>query len=181
MFNMSEEIILDFELSLAAKVLPDFIILLVHSQSVTVEESTVIGVVGTQAVFRWTVDRNGETLSVLSIFQGTEFNLSRILFLYSVGGQRFDPSLLETNYFEGRLNAALTGDVTKGPKFNCTVTLNDLQLHDSDEQFFLYAGFVGGVERGNVITLKVEGIYWFVPFFAGVVFYHERHDVRPFM
>ena len=144
--------------------------ILVHCQSVTAEESTVKGVEGTPAVFRWTVDRNNALLSSLTIFLGTEFNNSRILFSFNPTSQMFDVSELAKNYFKGRLKLGVSGNGPDDLKFNCTLTLNDLQLNDRNEQFLLYAAFVGVDDGRNVITLvEVTGIYWFLPF-VSVIF-----------
>ena len=180
MFNLSSEIILGCKLSLA-KLLSEFIIFLVHCQSVNTEKSTVNGVEGNPAVFQWTVNQSRFHLGSLLIFHGARFDSARVLFSLDMSKQILHPSMLATSSFEGHLNAAISGDVEKDSQFNCTLTLDDLQLSDRDQDFYLYASFVGAGDEGKVITLvNVQGIYWFLSFFISVVFYHERHDVRPF-
>ena len=154
---------------------------LVHCQSVNTERPTVDGIEGNPAVFQWTVNRSTFKLGSVLIFYGTVFESSRVLATLDIEQQRFNPSQLAGNLFEGRLNASISGNVVTDSKFNCTLTLDDLQLSDSGKDFYLYAAFVGGGDKGKVITLvSVQGIYWFLSFFISVVFYYERHDVRPF-
>ena len=163
-----------------AKLLPEFIIFLVHCQSVNTEVSTVNGVEGKPAVFQWTVNRSTFPLGSLRIFNGTDFDITRVLFTLDVENEIFTPSNLAKTSYKGRLNATISGDVRTGLKFNCTLTLYDLQLSDRNQKFYLYAAFVRGGEAGKVITLvDVQGIYCFCPFLLAL-FNHERHDVAAF-
>ena len=154
-------------------------IFLVHCQSVTAEKLTIDAVVGNSTKFQWLVDRNGSSLLSLLIVHGTEFSRSRILF--TMAGDKFTPALLATNDFKGRLNATISGDLEKDPKFFCTLTLNDLQLTDENESFLLHVTFSDGVIKQNVVTLReVRGIYCFFPLLLALLFFHESHDVEPF-
>ena len=180
MFNISSENYLGFKLSLAKLLsnfinFSDFITFLVNCQSVTAEKSTIDGVVGNSTKFQWTVDGNGSSLFSLLIVHGTEFSRSKILF--TLAGDKFTPTLLATNDFKGRLNATISGDLEKDPKFFCTLTFNDLQPTDENEKFLLQVVFSGGVVKENVVTLReVRGIY--LSFFISIVFYHESHDLE---
>ena len=170
MFNISSGNYLGFKLSLA-KLLSDFITFLVNCQSVTAEKSTIDAVVGNSTKFQWLVDRNGSSLLSLLIVHGTEFSRSRILF--TMAGDKFTPALLATNDFKGRLNATISGDLEKDPKFFCTLTFNDLQLTDENEKFLLHVTFSDNVIKQNVVTLReVRGIYCFLSFFISIVFCH---------
>ena len=170
--------ILGCKLSLA-KLLSEFMIFLVHCQSVTAEKSTIDAVVGNSTKFQWRVDRNGSSLVSVLIGHGTELSRSRILF--TLAGDKFTPALLATNDFKGRLNATISGYFEKDPKFFCTLTFNDLQLTDENENFLLYVVFPDGVFKQNVVTLReVRDIYCFLSFFISIVFYHESHDLEPF-
>ena len=176
MFNISSENYLGFKLSLA-KLLSDFITFsdfltfLVNCQSVTAEKSTIDGVVGNSTKFQWTVDRNGSSLLSVLIVRGTEFSISRILFTLALAEGKFTPAPLATNDFKGRLNATSIGDLEKDPKFFCTLTFNDLQLTDENENFLLHVTFADGVIKQNVVTLReVRGIYCVLSFFISIVF-----------
>ena len=125
------------------------------------------------------MDRNGNSLVSLLIVHGTEFSRPKILF--TLAGDKFTPTLLATNDFKGRLNATISGDFEKDPKFFCTLTFNDLQLTDENENLSLYVLFADGVIKQNVVTLReVRGIYCFLSFFISIVFCHESHDLEPF-
>ena len=176
MFNISSEIILGCKLSLA-KLLSEFITFLVHCQSVTAEESIVDGVVGNSSKFQWKVDRNGSTLFALLILRGIKF--SRPATLFTLVGNKLIPSELVTDGFKGRLNATISGDL-EDSSFFCTLTFNDLQLTDGNENFLLYVSFTTGAIKQKVITLgEVQGIYCFLSFFISIVFYHRSH-LEPF-
>ena len=85
-------------------------------------------------------------------------------------GSKLSPSGLATDYFKGRLTAAISGDVDNDPNFVCILTLNDLQLNDTDESIYLYAAFIGDND-GKVITLfEVQGIFWLLPFLLELFF-----------
>ena len=163
-----------------AKLLSGFITFLVHCQSINPEKSTVNGVEGNPAVFQWTVNPSTFWLGSLRIFNGTLFDVTSILFTLDVDSQILIPSNLAKTSFKGRLNVTISGDVNKDLKFNCTLTLYDLQLSDRNQKFYLYAAFVRGGDAGKVITLvDVRGIYCFCPFLLAL-FNHEKHDVGAF-
>lgn len=164
-----------------AKLLSEFIIFLVHCQSVNVETPTVDGIEGNPAVFQWTVNRSTFQLITVLIFHGTTFDSNRVLATLDIEKQILNPSRLAGILFKGRLNTSISGNVIINSKFICTLTLANLQLSDRNQSFFLHASFVNGGDDGKVITLvDVQGIYWFLSFFISVVFYHERHDVGSF-
>ena len=127
---------------------------------------------GNSTKFQWTVVRNGSSLLSLRIVHGTEFS-SRSRILFTLFGDKFIPAPLATNDFKGRLNATISGDLEKDPKFFCTLTFNDLQLTDENEKFLLHVTFSDNVIKQNVVTLReVRGIYCFLSFFISIVFCH---------
>ena len=155
-----------------AKLLSEFMIFLVHCQSVTAEKLTIDAVVGNSTKFQWLVDRNGSSLLSLLIVHGTEFSISRILFTLALAEDKFTPVPLATNDFKERLNATISGDLEKDQKFFCTLTLNDLQLTDENESFLLHVTFSDGVIKQNVVTLReVRGIYCFFPLLLALLFF----------
>lgn len=95
-------------------------------------------------------------------------------------GSKLGPSGLAIDYFKGCLTAAICGDVDNDPNFVCILTLNDLQLNDTDESIYLYAVFLGDNDGKAITLVEVQGICWILPFFIRIVFYHESQDVGPF-
>ena len=126
------------------------------------------GVEGNSATFQWTVDRGNLVLVSVFVMHGTKFNRSKILF--TLEGSKLSPSDLATDYFKGRLIAAVSGDVDNDPNFICILTLNDLQLNDTDESIYLYAAFVGDNDGKAITLVEVQGIFGFCPFLLELFF-----------
>ena len=114
------------------------------------------GVEGSSVIFQWTVDRNNLLLASVLVMHGTKFNRSKLLF--TLERNNLSPSDLATDYFKGRLTAAISGNADNDPSFICLLTLNDLQLNDTDESIYLYAGFVGDSDGKAITLVEVQGI-----------------------
>ena len=134
-----------------------FFIFLVHGQEVVPVEQNVVGVLRESVKFQWTVDRDNENISILSLilFNGTEVDLSRQLF--TLGKQQ----PVKVTGVTDRLNATILGDFNKNIKVNYTVTLENLKFEDQGTSFLLEAGFrPQGISSVTITLVKVNGTYF---------------------
>ena len=133
---------------------------LVHCQSVNATK-TVEGVQGNSANFQWTVNKGNDKIASLVTFLGTGFNGSSTLFPWDITLKKpRGPSPFAKDLFGNRLNASVIGSVADDSSVIYQLKLDDLQLSDRGQTFYLHALFVNSAPSGGAITLvRVQGIY----------------------
>ena len=123
------------------------------------------GVVGNPAIFQWTVERGNDNIVSLTTYVGTSFNAAKLLFPWGInipGG----PSPLVSTQFKDRLSASVIGNATVDQSVIYQLKLDNVQLSDKNQSFYLHAAFSLGSPTGEGITLiRVEGIHYFLSFF----------------